>query len=700
MSSPSPVPTLPAPRITVHARHNPGTVTAPVAGPSATAASATVTCRALTEALDTLASTPGDAVTIARAYVDLISTLPQVAGAALLQRVGNGSLQLGASNWNGFAFDRDSFRQGVAQACADTAQSGRMRTFVQADARNLVTFCLPVRIDKVRTDVFAVSLAIPFEQSAQYDSSLLTLAATSLALWHSREHSQRLDADLQATAAIVELVAQIERSAGIDLAGHTLVNELREFLSCERVTLALKRPLRGGSDLRVVSGLASFDGRSESMQLYQSASDETSIRNTLATWPPLSGGTHQATLALRKLAEQSHVEAVVGLPLNLTDGRQIGVLTLTGSRVALHEPRILHFLRTGAPALASALHIVQRLAGGRLQRAARAVARTGWVRLVAGTVALGAVCLTLLMPWPYHVRATCTLEPMVRRVVAAPYDGLLEMSLVEPGDTVERDQIVARMDGSEIRWELSGVMSERQQIRKDLERQLAEENIPKAQLAALEGERLNHKVQLLQHREDNHELRSPVAGIVLKGSVERMSSAQVKLGQPLFEVGQLHPLRLEVALPAEEFANVRVGHSVAVSLDGLADRKVEAEIRRIRPRSEIRDGRNVFIAEVEIDNADQRLRPGIQGVVVITGDSHPLGWNLFHRAWEGVTRAQQGYLLSDRDLPSNAAPIEIARRDNQFDKRRRTNPDAPGQTEEAQARMATQIDIDDKTLRR
>ena len=162
----------------------------------------------------------------------------------------------------------------------------------------------------------------------------------------------------------------------------------------------------------------------------------------------------------------------------------------------------------------------------------------------------------------------------------------------------------------------------------------------------------------------------------------------------------MHPLRLEVALPAEEFANVRVGHSVAVSLDGLADRKVEAEIRRIRPRSEIRDGHNVFIAEVEIDNADQRLRPGIQGVAVITGDSHPLGWNLFHRAWEGVTRAQQGYLLSDRDLPSNAASTEIARRDNQFDKRRRTNPDAPGQKDEAQSRMATQIDINDKTQRR
>lgn len=649
-----------------------------------------ITTRLFAEALDALAATPGDVVTVSKAYVELVSKLPLVCGVAIFVRAANGTLNLGATNWSGFAFDRDSFRKGVAQACVDAVQAGRTRTFVQADARNLVTLCLPIRIDRLCTDILAVSLAIPFEQSAQYDPSLLNLAATSLALWHSRGHSQRLDADLQATAAIVELVAQIERSATIDLAGHTLVNELREFLNCERVTLSLSHPLQGGSALRVVSALAAFDWRSEAMQAHQAAGDETSVRNTLATWPPLATGAQQATLALRRLAEQAHVEAVVSLPLNLADDRQIGVLTLTGTRVALHEPRILHFLRTGAPAMASALRIVQRLEGGRLQRAARAVVRTGWVRLLAGTLAVGAASLVLMMPWPYRVQARCTLEPQVRRVVSAPYDGLLEMSLVEPGDLVEPDQIIARMDGREIRWELSGVVAERHQTRKELERQLADENIPKAQLAALEGERLDHKVNLLRHREDNHELRSPVGGIVLKGSVERMSSAPVKLGQPLFEVGQLHPLRLEVALPAEEFANVREGHTVVVSLDGLADRKVDGSIRRIRPRSEIRDGRNVFIAEVEIKNEDQRLRPGITGTAVITGDEHPLGWNLFHRAWEGLTRARQGYLLADREPAPVAVPTMIAGRDSQFVKRRRTNSVVPDDGEADPTQLATQ----------
>ena len=53
-----------------------------------------------------------------------------------------------------------------------------------------------------------------------------------------------------------------------------------------------------------------------------------------------------------------------------------------------------------------------------------------------------------------------------------------------------------------------------------------------------------------------------------------------------------------------------------------------------RPTSELRDGKNVFVAEVVLHQPDPRLRPGMTGTVRINCDSSPLFWNLFHRPWD------------------------------------------------------------------
>jgi len=41
---------------------------------------------------------------------------------------------------------------------------------------------------------------------------------------------------------------------------------------------------------------------------------------------------------------------------------------------------------------------------------------------------------------------------------------------------------------------------------------------------------------------------------------------------------------------------------------------------------------------VALDNADGRLLPGLRGEAVIEAGEEPLGWVLFHEAWERVAR--------------------------------------------------------------
>ncbi len=114
-------------------------------------------------------------------------------------------------------------------------------------------------------------------------------------------------------------------------------------------------------------------------------------------------------------------------------------------------------------------------------------------------------------------------------------------------------------------------------------------------------------------------------------------------------------------MPAEDYFNIKSGQAVTVSFDGFVGENFEGTILRIRPRSEVRDGKNVFVAEVEVQNFDFRLRPGIQGFATITGDKHSIAWNTFHKAWESLWRTDPTAILADSDSIGNANSSLVAR---------------------------------------
>jgi len=99
----------------------------------------------------------------------------------------------------------------------------------------------------------------------------------------------------------------------------------------------------------------------------------------------------------------------------------------------------------------------------------------------------------------------------------------------------------------------------------------------------------------------------------------------------LFEIGPTKPLKVEVAIPDDEVSQTKVGNRVKIWIDGQEDEPIVGEIAQIHPRSETRDADNVFIAELEFANEDERLRPGMKGSVRLDCEKRSLGWSLFHK---------------------------------------------------------------------
>ena len=156
------------------------------------------------------------------------------------------------------------------------------------------------------------------------------------------------------------------------------------------------------------------------------------------------------------------------------------------------------------------------------------------------------------------------------------------------------------MDGRELRMELAGIVADYQRARKSRDVNVAAGKTAPGQIDALEMRCQQQKRRLLESRIKNLDIRSPEAGVVVSGDLERSEGAPVKAGQALYEIAPLDRMIVEVEVRDEDVAHVKVGQKVAVKLDAYPGRVWKGTIDRIDPRSEIRDSNNVFIAEVSL----------------------------------------------------------------------------------------------------
>jgi biotin carboxyl carrier protein len=334
---------------------------------------------------------------------------------------------------------------------------------------------------------------------------------------------------------------------------------------------------------------------------------------------------------------------VIGVPIRDGQGKPVGALIILGDAKLARRDDAMGFIRAAAGPLATCLTLLRKKRAGAipacLGRVASSACRWRWRVVLGVLVVLG--CL-LAVPFPHRVGCDCEIQPVTRRYVVAPYEGILAKTLVEPGDVVAEGELLARMDGREIRWELAGLQAEYDQAAKRRDAAMAGHRVAAAQLAALEMERLRVKMQVLQNRNENLNITSPIPGIVITGDLKQVEGAPLERGQALYEIAPLGEMILELAVPEHQISYVREGQEVTIRLNAYPGEKWEGTIAKIHPKSEIRDNEAAFVAEVRQENVSRRLRPGMRGEAQVASSNRALGWILFHRPLE-VVAAKLGW---------------------------------------------------------
>ena len=219
---------------------------------------------------------------------------------------------------------------------------------------------------------------------------------------------------------------------------------------------------------------------------------------------------------------------------------------------------------------------------------------------------------------------TAALEAFAEAEVVAKVGGEIREVVAEEGETVQRGEVLARLDGDRLRLELEQARANLAKAEQEYQRNT--ELHEKGLLAAGAFENLKFELdalraawRLAQLEYSYTEIRAPIDGVVSQRLVKVGNT--IPANTPMFRVTDLEPIVSYLHVPEKEFGKIEQGQPVFITIDALPGERFRGVVERISPVVDA--GTGTFKVTVEVDEEGTALKPGMFGRLDIVYDSRP-----------------------------------------------------------------------------
>ncbi|MFT3831559.1 MAG: efflux RND transporter periplasmic adaptor subunit [Opitutaceae bacterium] len=254
------------------------------------------------------------------------------------------------------------------------------------------------------------------------------------------------------------------------------------------------------------------------------------------------------------------------------------------------------------------------------------------------------------------ITATGNLEPTNEVTIGSELSGTIAAVFVDSNDRVTQGQPLAQLDTSKLEKQIlsyraavdsakanvaqaeatlaeaESALTRQQELQRlsggkmpskaDLDAAVATAARARADLASARAAVSQTEATLASNERDLAKaiIRSPTDGIVLTRSVEPGQTVAASLSAPeLFVIAEsLEHMKLEVTIAEADIGRVAVGQSSTFTVDAWPDRAYSAKVTKVAFGSSTTDNVVTYATELEVENTDLSLRPGMTATAEIT----------------------------------------------------------------------------------
>ncbi|MGB8993388.1 MAG: HlyD family efflux transporter periplasmic adaptor subunit [Desulfobaccales bacterium] len=454
--------------------------------------------------------------------------------------------------------------------------------------------------------------------------------------WSLRKEAEHDGHTKQRLTAVLDLAATALEEEGFKAAATAFLTLLATRLSCDRVSLGFLK----GKQVKVqaLSHSAQFGKESNLIRAIGAAMDECIDQQKILVYPATSGNSEAILRAHAALALQDEDAAICSIPFLDKEGKGFGALTLERTADRPFDTATVELCDSVAALVTPILEekrqndrpLVKKIWEATILQAEKLVGpgHVAW-KLSALALLILTVFLTLATG-EYRVTANVTIEGAVQRAVLAPNKGYIYEAPVRAGDLVAEDQVMCRLDDRDLRLERLKYIAQRQQALLRYREAMADADPAKMNQFREQMRQAEVQLALIEEELTRANILAPFRGVVVKGDLSQSLGAPVERGQVLFEVAPLDAYRVKLQVDDSDINYIKVGQKGAMVLTALPDASLPFVVNKITPVTTAKEGRNFFLVEAGLEQALERLRPGMEGYAKVMAGRYRLFWIWTH----------------------------------------------------------------------
>lgn len=258
-------------------------------------------------------------------------------------------------------------------------------------------------------------------------------------------------------------------------------------------------------------------------------------------------------------------------------------------------------------------------------------------------------CVVLaLMPVRLNITAPAEIVAQEKMVASAPYEGIVQKVLINPGEQVEEGQVLAMMESEALEAEAraaSRALETAQSALSRLKREALGAPEKKAEINVLEAEiQAKHiEYDFAQTMLERSEIKSPRAGIAIFADANQFEGKPVITGETLMEIAAPGDIELLVRVPVDALVPFDTDAPVDVYLNVAPLTGLEAKITSIGYQaSPDPDGLLTYKMRAALKDAPEDIRIGWKGTAKVHGSWTILAYSILRRPLAAMRRMGGG----------------------------------------------------------